>query len=204
MNEAVRQMLARFEAHTVEDSVRALREILQELAWLCDCGLLHRIHRLSAPSIPIKAYEDTGAFKLFLVDVGLLGAMGELDPRTLLDGNRLFSEFKGALTEQFVMQQLTSMDNPPPLYYWSSDSGNAEVDFVAQFGGDVIPLEVKAGENLQAKSLKVYTQKFRPALAVRTSLSDYRAEGPLVNVPLYALSELPKIIGGLPGDALSR
>lgn len=180
------------------------REFETALAWLCDCGLLHRIHRLSAPSIPIKAYEDTGSFKLFLVDVGLLGAMGQLDPRTLLDGNRLFSEFKGALTEQFVMQQLTSMDNPPPLYYWSSDSGIAEVDFIAQFGGHVIPLEVKAGENLQAKSLKVYTQKFQPVRTIRTSLSDYREEGTLVNVPLYALSALTKIIGGIPGDARSR
>ena len=159
------------------------------MSWLIDCGLIHKVNNISKPGIPLKAYEDTGAFKLFLVDVGLLGAMAGLDIRTLLDGNRLFEEFKGALTEQFVLQQLMTQ-RAADIFYWSAAGGQASIDFVIQFGGNVVPIEVKAAENLQAKSLKVYYQKFKPSQSIRTSMSDYRREDWMTNLPLYAICDV--------------
>ncbi len=162
------------------------------LSWLIDCGLVHKICRVSKPAIPLKAYEDRSSFKLFLSDIGLLSAMGDIDPRTLLEGNRIFSEFKGALTEQYVLQQLISCDEYV-IFYWSAERSTAEVDFILQTEGKIIPLEVKAEENLQAKSLKVYVEKFSPEMSVRTSMSDYRKQDWLINLPLYAIHRLNKI-----------
>jgi len=159
------------------------------LSWLVDCRLVHKLHRVSKPAIPLKAYEDFSSFKLFLVDVGLLAAMGDIDAKTLLEGNAIFSEFKGALSEQYVMQELVSTGDIV-LYYWTAKRATAEIDFVLQHEGRVFPLEVKAEENLQSKSLKVYHQKFLPPLALRLSMSDYRVRDWLVNVPLYALSNI--------------
>jgi len=162
------------------------------LTWLCDCGLASRVCRISKPALPLKAYEDLAAFKLFIVDVGLLGAMSGLDKRTLLDGSRIFEEFKGALTEQYVYQQLKAAKLP--LFYWSADSGTAEVDFVTEMDGKIIPIEVKAEENLQAKSLKSYHQKYGPEVSIRTSMSDYRRDGWLINVPLYVVENLRQYV----------
>jgi len=162
------------------------------LSWLIDCGLVHKICRVSKPAIPLKAYEDRSSFKLFPSDIGLLSAMGDIDPRTLLEGNRIFSEFKGALTEQYVLQQLISCDEYV-IFYWSAERSTAEVDFILQTEGKIIPLEVKAEENLQAKSLKVYVEKFSPEMSVRTSMSDYRKQDWLINLPLYAIHRLNKI-----------
>jgi uncharacterized protein len=159
------------------------------LSWLLDCGLVHKVNRVSKPGIPLKAYEDSAAFKLFIADVGLLAAMGDIDIRTILEGNRIFEEFKGALTEQFVMQQLVA-NKDLTIYYWTADRANAEIDFLVQHTGKVIPIEVKAEENLQAKSLQVFVQKYRPGLAIRTSMSDYRMEEWLVNLPLYAINKI--------------
>lgn len=159
------------------------------LSWLIDCGLIHKINNVTKPSIPLKAYADMSAFKLYLVDVGLLSALSELDAQSLLTGNDLFEEFKGALTEQYVLQQLITLKDVS-TYYWSAANAKAEVDFLLQVQGKVIPLEVKAAENLQAKSLRVYHQKYEPELALRTSLSDYRQEDWLTNWPLYAISEI--------------
>ena len=153
------------------------------LSWLIDCGLIHKINNVTKPSIPLKAYADMSAFKLYLVDVGLLSALSELDAQSLLTGNDLFEEFKGALTEQYVLQQLITLKDVS-TYYWSAANAKAEVDFLLQVQGKVIPLEVKAAENLQAKSLRVYHQKYEPELALRTSLSDYRQEDWLTNWPL--------------------
>lgn len=158
------------------------------LAWLIDCGLVHKVSRASKPGIPLKAYEDNNAFKLFLVDVGLLGAMGDIDARTLIEGNVIFEEFKGALTEQYVLQQLITINNLV-IHYWSAERSSAEIDFLVQYSGKVIPIEVKAEENLQAKSLKSFCQKFSPSLAIRTSMSDYREEEWMTNLPLYAINE---------------
>ena len=156
------------------------------LSWLIDCGLIHKICRASKPGIPLKAYEDPGAFKLFIVDVGLLGAMGDIDVKTLLEGNVIFEEFKGALTEQYVLQQLM-MKEDLAIYYWTSGTSTAELDFIIQYAGKVVPIEVKAEENLQAKSLKAFYQRYAPDTSIRTSMSDFRQEEWLVNIPLYAI-----------------
>jgi len=167
------------------------------MSWLIDCGLIHKVHNLSHPGIPLKAYEELNVFKLFLGDVGLLSAMTSLDVKTLLEGNDIFETFKGALTEQYVLQQLVTLPELP-VYYWSPENAKAELDFVVQHSGKVIPIEVKAAENLHAKSLRVYCEKFQPVLAVRTSLSDYRTESWMVNVPLYAIETLGLLAEGTP------
>jgi len=162
------------------------------LSWLTDCGLAYKVCRVSKPGIPLKAYEDIGAFKLFIVDVGLLGAMGDIDVRTLIEGNVIFEEFKGALTEQYVLQQLVTISDLA-IYYWSAEKSLAEIDFLVQYSGKVIPIEVKAEENLQAKSLKSFCQKYAPSLAIRTSMSDFREEEWLTNLPLYAINEITEL-----------
>lgn len=163
------------------------------LSWLIDCGQVYRIPRVSKPGMPLKAYEDRSAFKLFMVDVGLLSAMGDIDPKIIFAGSEIFSEFKGALTEQFVLQQLINLKEFN-IFYWSAEHSTSEVDFVVQYQDFVIPLEVKAEENVQAKSLKIYHQKFNPKISVRTSMSDFREQDWIVNLPLYAINELKRIL----------
>ena len=161
--------------------------------WLSDCGLVHKISRVNAGNIPLKAYEDLKAFKLFMVDVGLLGCMVGLGQRTLLDGNGLFVEFKGALTEQYVCQQLRTIEDLS-IYYYTNNRGSCEVDFVVDTGEQIIPVEAKAEVNLRAKSLKTYREKFSPEISVRTSMADFKKEDWLVNLPLYAIEEIAKSI----------
>jgi predicted AAA+ superfamily ATPase len=163
------------------------------MSWLIDCGLIYKVHNVTKPAIPLKAYEDFGAFKLFIVDVGLLSAMTDLDVKTLLDGNAVFEEFKGAITEQFVFQQLTTQIEAG-IYYWSLENVRSEIDFLVQVSGEVVPMEVKSEENLRAKSLKVYFQKYSPKTAIRTSLSDYRIEEWMINFPLYTINLLFEFI----------
>ncbi|HDS07534.1 MAG TPA: ATP-binding protein [Bacteroides sp.] len=163
------------------------------LSWLVDSGLVHQVFRVSKPGIPLKAYQDISAFKLFITDAGLLCAMGDVDPRTLLEGNVIFGEFKGALTEQYVLQQLKTIPGLP-VYYWSAERSTSEIDFLIQHNGRVIPVEVKAEENLKAKSLKVYSQKFSPATAIRTSMSDFRRGEWMINLPLYAIGKITDMI----------
>lgn len=169
----------------IKEGARA-KEYELAMLWLTDCGLVHKVHRVTAPNLPLKAYEDLKAFKLFLVDVGLLSCMVGLRQDVLLDGNELFKEFKGALTEQYVLQQLKTIKGLN-IYYWTAERGTAEVDFVIDDGSDVIPVEVKAEVNLQAKSLKVYREKFQPKLSIRTSMADYKKEDWLLNLPLWAV-----------------
>lgn len=155
------------------------------LQWLKDSGLVHSVPRIKKPHLPLSAYQDN-AFKLYGLDIGLLSAQSHLDASVLLDGSRIFSEFKGALTEQYVLQQLiANQDNP--VFYWATEKGTAEVDFVVQQKQAVIPIEVKAEENLKAKSLKVYVEQFQPEHAFRFSMADYREQDWLVNVPLYGV-----------------
>ncbi len=156
------------------------------MLWLSDCGLVYQVHRVTAPNLPLKAYEDLKAFKLFVVDVGLLSCMVRLRADTLLDGNDMFKEFKGALTEQYVLQQLKTLEDLQ-VYYWTNDRGSAEIDFLIDNGKEVIPLEVKAEVNLQAKSLKTYKEKYNPKISVRTSMADYKQENWLLNLPLYGV-----------------
>lgn len=159
------------------------------IQWLTDCGLCHKVGRVTKGGIPLKAYQDIPAFKLYMVDVGLLAAMTDLDAKTLLMGNAIFTEFKGALTEQYICQQLyAELDTVP--YYWSAEASTGEVDFVLQHKGQVVPLEVKAEENLNAKSLKSFVNTYQLAYGVRTSMSDYREQEKLINLPLYAISLL--------------
>jgi hypothetical protein len=162
------------------------REYELAMTWLIDCGLIYKVGRISKPNIPLMAYQDFNAFKLFLFDVGLLAAMSDLDLKSMLEGNKIFEEFKGALTEQYVLQQLKASSEFIP-YYWSAEKSTGEIDFIFQNRSEVIPLEVKAAENLQAKSLKNYCLKYNPKYAVRTSMSDYRKEEWLTNIPLYAI-----------------
>lgn len=165
------------------------KEFEVTIQWLVDCGLCYKVGRVTKGGIPLNAYRDLPAFKLYLADVGLLAAMADLDARTLLMGNDIFTEFKGALTEQFVCQQLLAELDAVP-YYWSAQNSSGEVDFVLQHEGQVIPLEVKAEENLNAKSLKSFVQTYQISCGVRTSMSDYRRQEKLINLPLYAISQL--------------
>lgn len=159
------------------------------IEWLLDCGLIKKVYRVNKPAVPLKAYMDFSAFKLFLVDVGLLGAMSELDAESILEGNDIFVEFKGALTEQYVLQELVAETDYTP-YYYTSESAKYEMDFMIQKGKHVVPIEVKAETNLRAQSLKAYYQKFAPAYAARVSMANYREEEWLTNIPLYAVCNI--------------
>jgi predicted AAA+ superfamily ATPase len=169
----------------MKEGARA-KDFEMAIQWLTDAGLLHKVYNLTKPGLPLNAYQELSAFKLYHNDVGLLGAMSNLKVKTIITGDSLFTEYKGALTEQFVFQQLHLIKDMP-LYYFSSDS-HLEIDFVVQNEDDeIIPIEVKAAENLQAKSLKTFCEKFKPQTAIRTSLSDFRQESWMTNVPLYII-----------------
>ncbi len=172
----------------VREGARA-KDYEAAIMWLSDCGLVHKISRVNTAGIPLRAYEDLKAFKLFVVDVGLLGCMAGLRQHTLLDGNDLFVEFKGALTEQYVCQQLKNIEDLD-IYYYTNDRGSCEIDFVVDTGEKIVPVEVKAEVNLRAKSLKSYQEKFSPEISVRTSMADYKKEEWLVNLPLYAIDQI--------------
>lgn len=163
------------------------------IMWLSDCGLIHKVSRINAPNLPLKAYEDLKIFKLFVVDVGLLGCMCGLRQQTLLDKNNLFTEFKGALTEQFVCQQFKTVGDLG-VYYYTNDRGSCEIDFVIDTGEQVVPVEVKAEVNLRAKSLRIFHEKFAPTSSVRASMADYKREEWLINIPLYALEQTKFIL----------
>jgi predicted AAA+ superfamily ATPase len=159
------------------------------IQWLADAGLIYKVNRVSKPGLPLKFYIEFSSFKLFMLDVGLLGAMGGVDVASVLEGNTIFEEFKGAMTEQYVLQQLISDTKYTP-YYFAGKKSTYETDFLIQKGADIVPLEVKAEENLRSKSLRVYADKYRPSLAVRTSMSGARTQDWMVNIPLWAISAL--------------
>lgn len=176
----------------VKEKARA-DEFEEALSWLVKCGLIYKINRISKPNLPIKSYEDTKAFKLFLLDVGLLCALSKLPAKTLLEGNKIFTEFSGAIAEQYVLQQMKTSNNLE-ISYWISKSGNAELDFIIQLDDFVIPVEVKANTNLQAKSLKVYREKFKPEFSIRASLADFEINGGLYNIPLFMAGKIDKVL----------
>ncbi|MEG0595076.1 MAG: ATP-binding protein [Christensenella sp.] len=159
------------------------------LQWLVKSGLTYEVPCITKPGLPLKSYEDLGVFKLFALDVGLLGAMSGLDATTLLEGNAIFEEFKGSLTEQYACQQLIS-DCALTPYYWSAENSSGELDFVVSRVNEIVALEVKAEENLQAKSLKSFYNTYPNTSAIRSSLSNYRKQDWMTNIPLYALSTL--------------
>ena len=176
----------------VREGARA-KDFETAIMWLSDCGLIHKVGRINAAGVPLRAYEDLKAFKLFLVDVGLLSCMAGIHYRTLLDGNQLFVEFKGALSEQYVCQQLKTLENID-VYYYTNERGSCEVDFVLDIENNIIPLEVKAEVNLRAKSLKMFHEKNSPEISIRTSMMDYKREEWLLNLPLYAITQIRNMV----------
>lgn len=154
--------------------------------WICDAGLLLKNNRIIKPELPLCHYVESDIFKLYLVDVGLLSALSNLRPEIILEGNRIFTEYKGALTEQFVHQQLVQ-NKYEGVYYWTNDRSTAEVDFVIQKDGEVVPIEVKAETNVHAKSFKLFCEKYTPSTAIRTSMLPYKEESWMTNVPLYGI-----------------
>lgn len=156
------------------------------IQWLVDSGLVHKVHRISKPVVPLKFYEDIASFKLFLLDCGLLGALSETPPEQILIGDNVFEEYKGAFTENYVLQQLKSLPRTF-VYYYSNDNSTLEIDFVVQHEAHVIPIEVKAEENLRAKSLRQFVTDNSGLHGVRFSMSDYREQDWLTNVPLWAV-----------------
>ena len=176
----------------VKEGARA-REYEIALSWLIDCGLVYQVNRVNNCKIPLSAYQDFSAFKLYLLDLGLLGAMADLDDKTILGDNEIFNEFKGSLTEQYVLCQLKECTDLN-VFYWSSDKGVAEIDFIVQIGRKNVPIEVKSNENLQAKSLKSFVEKYNTKTNVRTSMSNYREEAWLTNIPLYSIGNIQEIL----------
>ena len=176
----------------VREGARA-KDFELAIQWLMDCGLIHKVQRIKKPGLPLKAYLDLDAFKIYLLDIGLLMAMVDLDARVIIDGNRIFTEFKGALTEQYVLQQLIA-DLGIEAYYYSTEKSSGEIDFLLQGKSSILPLEVKAEENLRAKSLKAFCEKYHPACAVRTSMSDYREQEWMTNIPLYNICRIKKYL----------
>lgn len=172
----------------VREGARA-KDYEAAIMWLCDCGLIYKVGRVNSGAIPLKAYEDLKAFKLFVLDVGLLGCMTAINQSVLLKSNELFVEFKGALTEQYVCQQFKTLPDIG-IYYYNNDRNTCEVDFVIDVGDKAIPVEVKAEENLKAKSLKSYRDRFSPEISVRTSMADYRQDDRFINLPLYMIEEI--------------
>lgn len=167
----------------VREGARA-KEFENAIMWLSDCGLIHKVSRVTKPGLPLKAYEDIKAFKIFLLDVGLLCCMTGISQKVLLSGDELFTEFKGALTEQYVLQQLKTQKGLG-MYYYSNDRGSSEIDFIMDDGENEIPVEVKAELNLKAKSFKTYLEKYRPEKAFRISMADYSEHDGFVDLPLY-------------------
>ena len=156
------------------------------IQWLLDCGLIHKSYRVTKPDMPLVAYAEMNSFKMFLSDVGLLAAKGNIPAKVLLEGNRIFEEFKGALTEQFVAQELAAQGKE--LYYYSAENSSGEIDFMIQQSTYCIPVEVKAEENLRARSLRAFCEKYSPEIALRSSMANFREQDWMKNVPLYALA----------------
>lgn len=156
---------------------------------LQDSGLISKVSKVHKPAIPLKTYADFSSYKLYFVDVGLMGAHAGLDARSILDGNALFTEFKGAITEQYVLQQIVC-DTPFVPYYYSGEKATYELDFLIQKDGRMLPIEVKASENVRSKSLSFFREKYGNRAAVRFSLAKYIEQDWLVNIPLYAVCRL--------------
>ncbi len=169
----------------VKEGARA-KDFELAIEWLKDTGLIYKVNRCKKGQMPLAAYEGFAAFKIFMSDIGLMGAMSKLPPQSLINGNALFTDFKGALTEQYVMQQLKT-SSKLSVYYWSADSSRGEIDFLVQRDSDIIPIEVKAEENLQAKSLRSFIDKNPELHGVRLSMSPYREQDWMTNYPLYSI-----------------
>jgi hypothetical protein len=175
----------KFVYSVIREGARA-KDFEISIQWLVDCGLVLKCYRITKPYMPLVAYRDLSVFKLFVLDVGLLGAITGLPLRILIEGDALFAEFKGAITEQYVMQQLQTKGNRY-IGYWTNERSTSEVDFIVQEEGEIIPIEVKSGENIRSKSFRFFCEKFKPSKAIRTSPAPYKEESWMINVPLYAI-----------------
>ncbi len=169
------------------------REYEDALLWLKDSGMIRKIGLVNGARLPLKAYEDLKAFKIYHLDIGLLRTMCEIEPEIILDTDAVFREFTGTLTEQFVLQELQAIEISPSIYYWS-EGASSEVDYIFSYRNKVIPMEAKAGLSVHAQSLRVFRQKYEPKIAVRTSLRPFRVDDGLVNMPLYQMWYLKKIL----------
>lgn len=188
------EQLARENKKFVYSAVRTgarARGYEEAIQWLVDAGLLLRVNRITKPGLPLSAYEDRDAFKIYLLDVGLLGAASRLDASVLVDGHELFSEFKGALTENYVCQELVATGKVVP-YYWSAENSSGEVDFVYDYGRSIVAVEAKATTNLKAKSLRLFVERNHLGRGLRLSLSPFKEQDWVVNLPLYAAGLLPE------------
>lgn len=163
------------------------------IQWLKDAGTIHKLTRVSAGEVPLRGFEDCESFKIYLIDIGLLSAMCKLDRKTLIDGVDFYDQYKGALTEQYVLQELIGNEDIE-LHYWSPDTGHSELDFVIQAGNVVAPLEAKAERNLKAKSLKSFSERYNTKLRFRTSMSPFVASDYVIDIPLYAVAKVPEIM----------
>ncbi|MBQ1731867.1 MAG: ATP-binding protein [Bacteroidales bacterium] len=179
----------------VRPSARA-RDFETSIQWLCNAGVVSKVTRISAGWLPLKGYEDADSFKLYLLDIGLMGAIAGLDAKSLVDGDDFFSQYKGALTEQFVFQQI-SVNEDMEIHYWTPDVGTAEVDFIIQLGDMIVPLEVKAEKNLKAKSLGLFINQYGASCVVRTSMAPFEQGKTITDLPLFAIMLLPQVIGNI-------
>ena len=179
----------------VKEGARA-REYKDALQWLVDARLVHKIYRSSAPGLPMSAYDDLSAFKIYLVDVGLFRRLAQLAPTAFGEGNRLFTEFRGALTENFVLQSLVTQFEVVPRY-WSQNNPSYEVDFLIQRENDIFPVEVKSEANIYAKSLKKFKELFgdKIKLSVRFSLDNLKLDDDVLNIPLFMVNQADRLIG---------
>jgi predicted AAA+ superfamily ATPase len=181
----------KFLFQTVKKGARA-REYEDALNWLVNAGLVYKIYKNNKPSLPVSAYDDLSAFKIYLLDVGLLRRFANLDPSIVLNGHSLYTEFKGSLTENFVLQSLLVQTEIIPRY-WTSEN-TAEVDFVLQYKSEIIPIEVKSGENIKSKSLAVYRKTYQPRISIRFSLKNLQFDDGLLNIPLFLADKAIQLI----------
>lgn len=169
------------------------REYEDALLWLKDSGMIRRVGLVTGGRLPLKAYESLKAFKIYHLDIGLLRTLCEIEPAIILDAEAVFKEFNGALTEQFVLQELQAIEVAPSIYYWS-EGATSEVDYIFSYKNHIIPMEAKAGMNLHAQSLKIFCEKYHPGIAIRTSLKEFRIDGNMMNLPLFELWNLKMIL----------
>jgi predicted AAA+ superfamily ATPase len=168
------------------------REYEDAIQWLINAGLCYQVKQISKPSLPLSAYDDQNAFKLYGFDVGLIRKLSKLSPAAFIEGNRLFSEFKGALIENYILQSLKTQFEDTPRY-WSSGN-TAEIDFIIQNDNEIIPIEVKSDENTKSRSLTLYQSKFEPTLRIRYSLKNLQFRDGMLNIPHFLADYTTQLI----------
>lgn len=172
----------------IREGARA-KEFELAIEWLVNCGLVLKCQRVTSPQLPLIAYQQQAIFKLYLLDIGLLGAMSYLNPKIIIENEGIFVEYKGAFSEQYVMQELR-LEKERYIAYWTNDKSTTEVDFIIQNNENIIPIEVKSGTNIQSRSFKLFCEKYKPTTAIRSSMTEYHEEDWMTNVPLYSIESI--------------